>query len=489
MSMKIIFRHIPLLRAAVIALLMAGCAAVGPDYNKPIVPVPAAWPSKMQDGLNAGQPRRLTRWWTVFHDPVLSDLIKRAAANNLDLKKARARLLEARARRTMARSAIYPALNASGSITKSRSNNTETNLYNAGFDAGWELDIFGGVRRSVEAATADLQADQEDLRDILVSLLAEVCQNYIDVRTSQTRLTVAAENIRIQQKSLQLVESRYKSGLVTNLDVQQATYSLENSRAQLPSLRAGLNRAMNRLALLLGLPPGALYEQLRHKKPIPLPPPQVAVGVPADVIRRRPDIRRAERRLAAQSARIGVAAAALYPSLKLTGSIGFEALSLNHLFDSISRTTRIGPGISWPIFDAGQIRANIKAQSAVRDQYFIQYESTVLTALNEVENALSAYANEQNREQHLKLSAVAAEKSLKLTKVRYTTGLSNFTAVLNAQESLLAIQDQTAQSAGALSADLVRLYKALGGGWTSLTAADSVSPRHDIRIDKDRHHE
>ncbi len=475
--MKIIFRYMPLLGTAVIILLMAGCAAVGPDYSKPVMPVPDSWHTKLQDGLSAGQPRRLAHWWTVFHDPVLSKLIKRATARNLDLKKARTRLLEARARRTMSRSAIFPALNTSGSITKNRANNRETNLYNAGFDAGWELDIFGGVRRSVEAATADLQADREDLRDILVSLLAEVCQNYIDVRTCQVRLTVAAENIKTQQKNLQLVESRYASGLVTDLDIQQATYSLENSRAQVPSLRTGLNEAMNHLALLLGLPPGALDKQLRQKGPIPLAPPRVAVGIPADLIRRRPDIRRAERRLAAQSARVGVAAAALYPALKLNGSIGFEALSLNHLFDSVNRTSGFGPAISWPIFDAGQIRANIKAQSAVRDQYFIQYESTVLTALNEVENTLTAYADEQDHARHLKLSAAAAEKSLQLARIRYTSGLTSFSAVLNAQESLLAIQDQTARSAGALSTDLVRIYKALGGGWSSPPTAQ----RPDIR--------
>ncbi|HFQ80130.1 MAG TPA: efflux transporter outer membrane subunit [Desulfobacterales bacterium] len=475
--MKIIFRQ-PLLGTAVIILLMAGCAAVGPNYSKPVMPVPAGWHTKLQDGLNSGQPRRLAHWWTVFHDPLLSRLIKQAAARNLNLKKARIRLLEARARRTMSRSAIFPALNTSGSITKNRANNRETNLYNAGFDAGWELDIFGGVRRSIEAATADLQADQEDLRDILVSLLAEVCQNYIDVRTYQVRLTVAAENIKTQQKSLQLVRSRYESGLVTNLDIQQAAYSLENSRAQVPSLRTGLNEAMNRLALLLGLPPGTLNKELRPKEPIPLPPPRVAVGIPANLIRRRPDIRRAERRLAAQAARVGVAAAALYPTLKLNGSIGFEALSLNHLFDTINRSSSFGPAISWPIFDAGRIRANIKAQSALRDQYFIQYESTVLTALNEVENALTAYTDEQIRAQHLKLSAAAAEKSLKLAAIRYTSGLTNFSAVLNAQESLLAVQDQAAQSAGALSVDLVRIYKALGGGWTSLTATRGTVARH-----------
>ncbi len=476
--MKIIFRYTPLLGTALIILLMAGCAAVGPDYSKPVMPVPDSWHTKLQDGLSAGQPRRLAHWWTVFHDPVLSSLIKRAAAHNLNLKKARARLLEARARQTMSRSALFPTLNTSGSVTRNRANNHETNLYNAGFDAGWELDIFGGIRRSIEAAAADQQADREDLRDILVSLLAEVCRNYIDVRTSQVRLTVAAENIKTQQQSLQLVRSRYASGLVTDLDIQQATYSLENSRAQVPSLRTGLNEAMNRLSLLLGLPPGALDEQLRQKKPIPLAPPRVAVGIPADLIRRRPDIRRAERRLAAQSARVGVAAAALYPTLKLNGSIGFGALSFNHLFDSINRTFSFGPAIGWPIFDAGQIRANIKAQSAVRNQYLIQYESTVLTALNEVENALTAYTNEQDQARHLKLSAAAAEKSLKLARIRYTSGITNFTAVLNAQESLLAIQDQTARSTGTLSTDLVRIYKALGGGWTSLNATRSPAVRY-----------
>lgn len=475
--MNTIIRLIPRLSAVFITLLVAGCAAVGPDYVKPGMPIPAGWHSKLQGGLSAGQPQRLAHWWAVFHDPVLSGLIKRATADNLDLKKASAVLLEARARRVMSESGLYPALNTSASVTKNRSNNTETNLYKVGFDAGWELDIFGGVRRSVEAATADLEANQENLRDILVSLLAEVSQNYIDVRTYQARLKVTMENIKVQEETLQLVKSRYESGLATDLDVQQATYSLENSRAQVPSLRTGLENSKNTLALLLGRPPGAVHAQLRQIGPIPMAPPQVAIGVPADVIRRRPDIRRAERQLAAQSARVGVATAALYPSLKLSGSIGLEALSANHLFDSASRNSSIGPSISWPIFDAGEIRANIKAQSALQEQNLIQYESTVLAALNEVENAMTAYANEQGRVQSLQLSAVAAQKAVKLSRVRYGTGLTDFTAVLDAQRSLLSVQDQLALSESTVSADLVRLYKALGGGWTSLAATTDISDK------------
>ncbi len=474
-------RILPWLYAAVVTMIVTGCAAVGPNYTRPAMPVPAGWHSKLQGGLNAGKPQNLARWWTVFHDPVLSDLIKRAVADNLDLKKARAVLLEARARRVMSQSGLYPTLNTSGSVTRNRSNNTETNLYNAGFDAGWELDLFGGVRRSVEAATADLEADRENLRDILVSLLAEVARNYIDVRTYQARLMVAAKNIKVQEETLHLVKSRYASGLATDLAVQQATYSLEDSRAQVPSLRTGLDNAMNNIALLLGRPPGAVHAQLRKIGPIPLAPPRVAVGVPADVVRRRPDIRRAERQLAAQSARVGVATAALYPALKLSGSIGLEALSADHLFDSINRIFRIGPGISWPIFDAGRIRADIKAQSALQDQDLIQYESTVLTALKEVENALTAYANEQSCEQSLKLSAVAAQKAVKLAGIRYETGLTDFTTVLDAQRSLLAVQDQLAQSGGSVSADLVRIYKALGGGWTSLAATTGISDKELTR--------
>ena len=461
--------------ATLIALLVSGCAAVGPDYNAPTVTVPTTWQSKLQGGLSTGETQGLANWWTVFHDPVLSRLVKQAVTDNLDLKKARARLLEARAKRLMSQSGLYPTLNSSASFTKSRNNNTETNLYNIGFDAGWELDIFGGVRRSVEAATADLEARKEDLRDILVTLLAEVAQNYIDVRTYQTRLTLTSDNIKIQAESLQLIKSRYESGLATDLDVQQATYSLENSRSQLPSLRTGLENAMNSLALLLGQPPGAVHEQLTTKGLIPLAPPQVAVGVPADVIRRRPDIRRAERQLAAQSARVGVATAALYPTLKLSGSIGLEALSANHLFDSANRTSRLGPGISWPIFDAGEIRANITAQSAVKEQDLIQYGSTVLTALNEVENAMTSYANEQGRDQSLKLSAAAALKALNLAKIRYGAGLTDFTVVLDAQRTLLSVQDQLAQSSSTVSVDLVRLYKSLGGGWTSLAATSTIS--------------
>ena len=476
----IVQQILPWFYAILTALIVTGCAAVGPNYTRPAVSVPDGWHTRLQQGLNTNRPQRLARWWTVFNDPVLSGLIKQALADNLDLKKARAVLRQARANRTMSRSGLYPTLNTSGSATKSRSNTIETNLYNAGFDASWELDIFGGVRRSVEAATADLQADRENLRDILVSLLAEVAQNYIDVRTDQTRLIVAAENIKIQQKNLQLAKTRHKNGLVTDLDVQQATYSLENSRAKIPSLRTGLENAMNSIALLLGRPPGAVHDQLQKKGLIPIVPVQVAVGVPADLVRRRPDIRRAERLLAAQAARVGVATAALYPRLKLSGSIDFAAVSLDNLFDAASRTSRIGPGINWPIFDAGKIRANIKMQSAIQDQDLIQYESTVLTALNEVENALTAYANERKREQSLRRSALAAKNTVKLAKIRYRTGLTDFTTVLNAERSLLSVQDELAQSRSTVTADLVKIYKALGGGWTSMASTASISTRYQI---------
>lgn len=342
--------------------------------------------------------------------------------------------------------------------------------YAAGFDASWELDLFGGAQRSVEAADADLDAAQEDLHDVLVSLTAEVALNYIEVRTYQKRLAVLKSNLEIQQETYSLIQFRYQAGLDDELSVQQARSNLESTRSQIPTLRTGLDEAMNRIEVLLGEQPGALHEQLKDFRPVPLAPLKVAVGVPADTLRRRPDVRKAERQLAAQTARIGVATAELYPKFTLSGSIGIEALSLHNLIAAGSRTFGIGPRITWRIFDAGSIRANIEVQSAIHEQTMIQYESTVLSALEEVENGLLAYAEEQIRRTSLTEAVDAAKQALELAQYKYQTGLIDFITVLDAQRSLLTYEDQLVQNAGTITSNLVRLYKALGGGWASLAS-------------------
>jgi len=457
------------------ALILAGCATVGPDYVPPDTTVSKDWHTPLNDGLIAEEidPQALATWWNTLNDQELSSLIARAVKGNLDIKGARARIREARVRRGAARADLFPTLDATGSATWSRIREDtgagETrDFYAAGFDAGWELDLFGGAQRSVEAADADLDATQENLHDVLVSLTAEVALNYIEVRIYQKRLAVNKANLEIQQETYRLIQSRYQAGLDDELAVQQARSNLESTRSQIPTLRISLEEAMNSIAVLLGEQPGGLHEELENYKPVPVVPLEVAVGVPADTLRRRPDIRQAERELAAQTARIGVATAELYPKFTLSGSIGLEALSLDNLIAAGSRTFSIGPRITWPIFNAGSIRANIEVQSAIQEQTMIQYESTILSALEEVENALVAYGEEQIRRTSLEEAVDAAKQALELAQYKYQTGLIDFTTVLDAQRSLLAYEDQLVQSTGSITSNLVRLYKALGGGWISL---------------------
>ena len=462
--------------AMLIVMMLAGCAAVGPNYVPPKTEVSQSWNTPMEDGLNseATDPNLLAQWWTTINDPNLNYLIERARANNLDIKIAVQRIRESRARRGIAAASFYPNLNTSGSAIKSRTRDIPgtSNFYSANFDAGWEMDIFGGVRRSVEAASADLQVSQENLYDVLVSLLAEVAVNYVDIRTYQARLAAVQASIDLQSETYQLTLMRKEANLVDELVVQQAKYNLESSRSQIPSLQAGLQQSMNSLAVLLGEQPGELQDELQKVEPVPSAPVNVAVGVPADIIRRRPDIRGAERALAAQTARIGVATANLYPSFTLNGSLGLDASSLSNASSSGSWTLSGGPRFSWPIFDAGAIRQNINVQSAFAEEYLLQYKSTVLNALQEVENALISYAQDQQRRENLRQAALAAQEAATLARQEFEVGLIDFTTVLDTQRSLLSFQDQLAQSDGTVTSDVIRLYKALGGGWNYLASKE-----------------
>lgn len=456
-------------------LVTAGCAPVGPDYEPPQKKGPAKWHTAMRQGLSDDtmDPGQLSEWWTIFNDPVLTDLVELAIKNNLDLKQAVAKVREARARKGISEAELFPEIDATGSASRSKgSKNNGTGAtrshYSIGFDASWEIDIFGGTRRSVEAAEAELDASRENLRDVLVSLTAEVALNYLDIRTTQKRLAVAQVNLAAQQEAFKFINWRYQAGLSDELALQQARYNLESTRAQIPLLRKSLEEAKNRMAVLTGHIPGELHELLEEQRPIPTIPPSVAVGVPAKTLRQRPDIRRAERNLAAQTARIGVATADLFPKFRLSGSIGLEALEPGDLFQSGSDSWNIVPGISWNIFDAGAIRQNIEVQNAVQEQYLLAYESTVLGALEEVENVLSAFAEEQLRRERLAEAVDAARQAEELAGQQYTAGLTDFTTVLDAQRSLLTFDDQLAQSDGAISSNLIRLYKALGGGWNSM---------------------
>lgn len=456
---------------------LAGCAAVGPDYVPTEGNVPDAWHTKLGQGVSGEtpDPRQLASWWTKLEDPILTDLIVQAVSNNLDLKQALAKVREARARRGISQAGQFPMLDAIGSASRSKGSENSgsgatRSSYAVGFDAGWEVDIFGGVRRAVEAADADLAASREDSRDVLVTLAAEVALNYLDIRTVQTRIAVAEGNLIIQQQTFDLIQLQCQVGLSNELVLQQARSNLERTRSQIPVLRSGLEETKNRLAVLTGRIPGEVHELLAERQPIPVIPPTVAVGVPAETLRQRPDIRRAERNLAAQTARIGMATADLYPKFRLAGSIGLESLKSADLFESASETWGIGPSVSWNVFDAGAVRQNIEVQSAIQEQYLLAYEAAVLAALEEVENALTAYGEEQLRRQSLLAAVDAASQAEALARNQYDAGMVDFTTVLDSQRSLLSFEDQLAVSDGTVTSNLIRLYKALGGGWVSSVA-------------------
>jgi NodT family efflux transporter outer membrane factor (OMF) lipoprotein len=456
---------------------LAGCTAVGPNYKAPQTAAPANWSSELSAGLSGGaaDTNLLARWWTVFNDPTLSELIERARAGNLDLRQAEARVRESRAQRGIAKAALFPTVGANASASravasKEAGNGQTSDFYAAGFDASWELDVFGGKRRSLEAATATWQASVEGLNDVLVSLLAEVALNYVEVRSDQVLLSITESNLTTRSETYDITRWRHEAGLTTQLDEEQAKTSLEQVRAQIPTVRTSLEQAKYRLAVLLGQPPGALKELLKAPRAVPVTPADVAVGVPAEALRHRPDVRNAERRLAAQTAQIGVAEAARYPSFSLLGSIGLESLEFANLYSGGARFAQGVAKAAWTLFDGGAIRQNIKAQTALQEEALSHYEATVLTALQDVENALVAYANEQGRRDSLAVAMKAAQSAFELARFQYSSGLVGFQTVLDTQQSLLLVQDQLAVSEAKVTSNLISLYKALGGGWTPLPA-------------------
>jgi NodT family efflux transporter outer membrane factor (OMF) lipoprotein len=458
--------------------LLAGCA-VGPDYHQPQVSTPAQWATPLAGGeTNGALPD--AAWWKKFNDPELDSLMERAVKTNLDLKIATARVREARAQLEVTSAEFWPSANATGSYsTVALSRNQPVfaslplppgipfanNVEEAGFDASWELDVFGGTRRAVEAAKANIAASEFGERDVLVSLQGEVARNYIEARGFQRRLDIARSNIVAQQDVLDLTRNRYQAGLSGDLDVQQAAALLASTQSQVPPLETGFAASAHRLGVLLALPPGALRDELSAQSPIPAAPPEVPAGLPSDLLLRRPDIRRAERDLAAANALIGVATADLYPKFSLTGDFGLESVSTSDWFAAGSRYWNFGPTVQWRIFDAGRIRANIRVQNARQEQALAAYEQTVLGAMEDVENALTAYAKEQTRRESLKTAVDAGQQALNISRDLYDKGLADFLQVLDAQRSLFASQDALAQSDRDVSLNLVAIYKALGGGW------------------------
>jgi NodT family efflux transporter outer membrane factor (OMF) lipoprotein len=467
---------------AILALLAGGCAnlpSVGPDYQKPATKAPEHWTEPLAGGeTNAAA--ATAAWWKNFHDAELNSLIERAVCSNLDLRIAQARVREARAQYSGTFADLWPTVDAAGAYSRLRApehapvlgtlhlppgSSYEDDLHIGSFDASWEIDVFGGKRRAVEAAKAHLSGAEFGQRDVLVTLLGEVARNYVELRGYQKRLAIAEQNIQAQENSLGITQNRFTNGLATDLDVQQAKTVLATTRAAVPTLESLVQTTTHRIEVLLGQQPGTLQAELADAAPIPAEPPQVPVGLPSELMLRRPDVSRAERQLAAATANIGVAKADLFPKFYLTGLAGLESASADDWFTAGSRFWSVGPTVQWRIFDAGRIRANIKVKNAQQEQALAAYEQTVLMAFEEVENNLVLYAKEQVRRRSLQDAVNASQKSLDTANRLYASGLTDFIHVLDAERSLYSAQDSLAQSDRTVSANLIALYKSLGGGW------------------------
>ena len=470
----------PLFALMSVLIVGSGCATVGPAYRRPDISVPAAW-NGVRAGDNTATAQNtgdLSRWWVRLGDPTLASLIEQTLAGNTDLRVARAKLREARARRILASADFFPTVTASASASRMR-NSAETSsggtnmLFNAGFDASWEPDVFGGTRRAAEGAQADLESSEADLHNTQVSLVAEVALDYVDARSIQARLAIARKNLSSQSETFQLTDWRAQAGLVTSLDVEQSRTNLEQTRAQIPILSSSLAEAENRLAILLGKAPGAVHERLAAPAPVPTVPEGIAIGIPADTLLQRPDVQAAERKLAAETARVGQAKAARYPGLTLSGSIGLEALTLGGLSTGGVATRSLLANVAGVIFDGGRLRSRVEIQSAIQEQALIQYQAVVLSALEDVENALVSLAENRRRQAALRDAGEAARNASLLARHRYTAGLIDFQTVLDTERTVLSVEDSLASAEADRASALIRLYKALGGGWSPSSIGDS----------------
>jgi NodT family efflux transporter outer membrane factor (OMF) lipoprotein len=454
--------------AMVVTLLVSGCA-VGPDYAQPQMAAPAGWGEKVDTSA-----ADLSRWWTVFKDATLERLVEEAIRANHDLKIAGARVKEARANVGVAAGALLPEVDLAGSVTRNRASGNVlrfpgSSLYSdrftAAFEAGWEIDLFGGTRRSIEAAAADFEASIEFRDAVLVSLLGDVARNYVALRGNQRLRAVLQENVKSAKATADLIRARIRAGVATDFDLARAESLVARAESQLPPVETGVKLPLHRLGVLLGREPRALAEELEKEAPIPVAPAQVVVGLPSDLLRRRPDVRGTERQLAAATARVGVATADLYPRFSLTGAFGLDSLKGGDFFESASRAWSVGPFIRWPVFAGGRIRASIKAADARQEQALAEYERSVLLALEEVENTLVAYLREWDRRRAVEAALGADRRAATLSDDLYKKGLASFLEVLESQQNLYAAQAEMARSDAGVSLALVSLYKALGGGW------------------------
>jgi len=449
-------------------LLLSACTVVGPDYQAPQPPMPELW-QETSAQLLAGSGVTGETWWSLFADPTLDGLITDTLVANYNLKKAEARIREARAQRIIAAANGSLGRGASGTSSR-RSDNTSSSggnqdLFQLGFDARWELDLFGGLRRAEEAAEASLEASHEDFRSVLVSLQAETASNYLSLRTNENRLATTLANIAVQEKTVNLVQGRFHMGLGNELDLMNAKTQLALTRAALPPLEKSIRQAMYQLAILTGKNPGYLIPRLSGEGQVVKIPSQIPINLPSELLRRRPDIRAAERRLAAATADIGVATADLFPKFSLAGLLGLQSNNLSDLIAGGSRYWSIGPTISLALFDRGKTHAAVEVRNARRDQLLADYEGTVLNALSEVETALVAFSREQETQRILEEAVVSGERAVVIANGLFEAGLSDFLNVLQSEKALYQSQDQRALSQQRLMLAVVAIFKALGGGW------------------------
>ena len=437
-------------------IFLAGC--LGPPYQAPPVAAPQHWQESAPGVRAEGAPS--AQWWSTLGDSTLNELIRDAVSDNLDIRAAGARVREARALRGITASRGKPQLDGFAVASPGH----PQDLYDAGFDASWEVDLFGGIRRDIEAAVAQVQATDEARRDVEITLMAEVALNYVELRGAQRRLDVLDARIDTLQQTLEMVRARQQAGLTNDLDVARSEALLEDTKAARPSLEYASAAAIHRLAVLTGRQPGALANRLTAHAPIPVAPAELAIGFPNELIARRPDVRRAERELAAATARIDVARADLYPRIALLGALGHRSDDASDLANSVSRYWSFGPALRWPLLMGGRVRAQVDAQRARRDQAEAAFQQSALRALEEVENSISSYGRDQHERERLTAAVAAESRAVDLADARYRAGLDSFLAVLDAQRTLRDGEDRLAAAETRVALSAISLYKSLGGG-------------------------
>jgi NodT family efflux transporter outer membrane factor (OMF) lipoprotein len=467
-------------------LALAACAPVGPDFVKPELETPASWSKPLEQGMQSS-PGELAAWWRVFGDPVLNDLVEAAHSNNNTLQIAGLRVLEARAQLGIATGAQYPqsqiAFGEANWISPAENTGSTSNFgqYGLGAGASWEIDFWGRFRRGIESADAAWLGSIAAYDQARVLLTASVVDSYAVIRTTEEQLRIAHENLKIQQRSYDIAEVLYRNGADSELDMQQAQTLLLATEATIPSLEASLRQARNALATLLGQPPGAVDARLTESKSIPRLPEDIAVGFPADMLRRRPDVRQAELLAMSQNALVGLAEADLYPSFSLTGAIGLAAggpgtSNFGDLFSSDALSLSIGPSFVWPFLNYGRIKNNVRVQDARLQQALVNYRETALQAAREAEDAMAAYIGTRQQTSILAETVAAARRSNELSTLRYREGFSDYQRVLDSQQSLFTQQQRYISIQGDSVRNLVRVYTALGGGWENSRGLPYIDP-------------